>query len=117
DQFTYIVCNAHCLDKCSESTVTIEIGRYTECLIPEVMTPNNDGLNDAFIVPCLDNYDGNILGVYNRWGDEVYHDEDYKNDWTGIFKGENLPVGTYYYVLKINDGNDTVKKGYIFIQR
>ena len=117
DQFTYIVCNAHCLDKCSESTVTIEVGRDTECVIPEVMTPNNDGLNDAFIVPCLDNYDENVLGIYNRWGDEVYHDEDYKNDWAGTFKGEHLPVGTYYYVLKINDGNNTVKKGYLFIQR
>jgi len=117
DEFNYRICNVHCPDKCSESTVTITIGTDTECEAPEVITPNEDGKNDTFIIPCLENYEGSVMCVYNRWGDEVFHDENYKNDWAGTYKGENLPVGTYFYVLKVNDGNDTVVNGYIFIQR
>ena len=57
------------------------------------------------------------ISIFNRWGDEVFHDENYQNDWTGMYKGENLPAGTYFYVLRVNDGLDTELKGYIFIQR
>jgi len=118
DQFSYIICNAYCPDQCSESVVTIDIGVNTECVAPEAITPNDDGFNDTFIIPCLDNYDGpSGLCIYNRWGDEVYNAEDYKNDWNGTYKEENLPVGVYFYVLKVADGNDTTLKGYIMIQR
>ena len=117
EEFTYLLCNEHCLDQCSESVVRMSIGADANCVAPDIITPNNDGLNDSFIVPCLSNYEGSNLCVYNRWGDEIFHSEDYKNDWEGTYKGDDLPVGTYFYVLKVNDGSDSIMKGYIFIQR
>jgi len=59
------------------------------------------------------------LAIFNRWGDEVFRTNNYQNDWFG-FWDENqglLPVGTYFYVLVLNDPNSTQMSGYVYIQR
>lgn len=65
-------------------------------------TPNNDGANDLWVIPCLNLLDGD-LEVYNRWGQMVYMKELYDNSWDGTHfrTGQNLPDATYYYVLKV----------------
>jgi len=87
--------------------------------IPGGFSPNNDGINDVLIIQ-------NSLGrkvhleVYNRWGNRIYRAADYQNDWNGrctegIHIGDDVPVGTYYYVI-ILDGKDKMS-GYITINR
>lgn len=87
--------------------------------IPGGFSPNNDGINDVLIIQ-------NSLGrkihleVYNRWGNRIYRAADYQNDWNGrctegIHVGDDVPVGTYYYVI-ILDGKDKMS-GYITINR
>ncbi len=115
--FTYKICNKECPDLCSEATVVIRIGEDVECFASHLVTPNNDGFNDSFIVPCLVNYEGSSFTVFNRWGDEVYHSDNYQNDWYGTYQNAPLPTGTYYYTLNINDGLKTALNGYLFIQR
>ena len=66
-------------------------------MAPNLITPNSDGLNDSFIVPCTGLYPGSELIVFNRWGQEVYRNQDYRNDWYGTYKERPLPVGTYFY--------------------
>jgi gliding motility-associated-like protein len=66
--------------------------------IPNVITPNNDGVNDFFVVPDLYKYPGSTLSIFNRWGNEVYHSNNYSNRWDGT----GLNGGTYYYILKLN---------------
>lgn len=119
DEFTYTVCSETCPDNCSEATVTVTVegGENELMTIPSVITPNGDGLNDNFVVLGLEQYPGSTLAIYNRWGDEVYSSENYINDWEGTHLEEELPIGTYFYVLKVNDGQNTIMTGYVFLQR
>ncbi|UOQ52380.1 T9SS type B sorting domain-containing protein [Hymenobacter cellulosivorans] len=65
-----------------------------------VITPNNDGVNDAFFVRNLGLYAGYSMSFFNRWGKEVYKSTSYTNDW----KAEQQPAGVYYYLLKLENG-------------
>ncbi|MBK9175560.1 MAG: gliding motility-associated C-terminal domain-containing protein [Flavobacteriales bacterium] len=69
--------------------------------IPNVFSPNGDGLNDAFHIENIQYYH-NELTIYSRWGNKVYQVRNYKNQW----KGEDLPEGTYYYVLQMDEGTE-----------
>jgi len=87
--------------------------------IPKGFSPNNDGTNDAFVI---ENGNGRqiLLEVYNRWGNRIFRNKDYKNEWTGlttegIHIGDQVPAGTYYYIV-IADNKDKYV-GYITINR
>jgi gliding motility-associated-like protein len=91
---------------CSTLTITINVGVVPgkEIIIPEGFSPNDDGVNDYFVIQ---NHTGAKmkLEVFNRWGNVVYRNNNYQNDWGGIANsgvtiGEGLPDGTYYYVLE-----------------
>ena len=73
--------------------------------IPNIFTPNGDGINDYFEIgydngePINDlnrYFLSHKLVIFNRWGRIVYESKDYRNDWDG----GNLPDGTYFYVLE-----------------
>jgi gliding motility-associated-like protein len=67
-------------------------------LIPNVITPNGDGVNDMFVIRNLLLYSYRQLVVYNRWGSEVYRSDQYNNDWDGM----NVPDGVYFGLVQIN---------------
>lgn len=69
------------------------------CNIPNGITPNGDNINDFFFIDCLEGLQNTCLKIYNRWGSQVYLNENYSNNWNGFYKGKPLPEGTYYYVL------------------
>jgi len=72
-------------------------------IIPNGFTPNEDGLNDSFVIKNLELFMDNSLEIYNRYGNLVYQKDVYQNDWKGISNnGNRLPSGTYYYILKLN---------------
>jgi len=94
------------------------------------VSPNNDGDNDFFMIQGLGNYPNNEVFIYNRWGVLVYQRKAYHeaqaNDGADAFngisqgratiaKGEELPVGTYYYILKVEGLKD--RAGYLYINR
>lgn len=84
----------------------------------KVLTPNDDGHNDYFIVEGPDT-DGNKISlmVFDRWGQQVYKSDDYQNDWSGT-KGNNqgrLSSGTYFYVIQVLNSNTKPIKGSIYI--
>jgi len=80
-----------------------------------VITPNGDDKNDTFVIPDLDFYPGSKLSIYNRWGNEVYHSDNYKNDWDG----KGLADGTYYYLFERKDPAGKIKifKDWIYLKR
>ena len=63
------------------------------------MTPNGDGANDYFIVGNIEKYPDNVLEIYNRYGQKVYNKMGYTNDWDGKYLNNELPAGTYFYIL------------------
>jgi gliding motility-associated-like protein len=86
-----------------------------ELVIPNVFTPNGDGVNDLLVIRGLRK--GSSLHVYDRWGQEVYVSDDYTQDWEGRDPaGEALPEGTYWYVL-LPSHLPRAYKGYIYLKR
>jgi len=84
--------------------------------IPNLYTPNGDGVNETFEIRGLELFAENDLVIVNRWGNEVYQSNNYQNNWTG----EGLNEGTYYYVLRVKESLGAewqVFKGYITLIR
>ncbi len=109
DMFEYIICNAAGL--CDTALVSIRITVDCELEIMGGISPNNDNSNDVFrIIPlaeCRD-FAQNEITIFNRWGSVVYNQFEYGNDgtwWDGTWQnnGEQLPVGTYFYVIEITN--------------
>ncbi len=102
------------------AVVTILVGKDANCEVPNIFTPNNDAMNDFFVVPCLlntDQFPNSQVTIYNQWGDEVYRSErPYRNDWDGTFQGNQLPVATYFYIIDFGDSRDT-ESGDVRIER
>jgi gliding motility-associated-like protein len=118
DELTYEICSQGC--ECSSEKVIFQIGENVACNIPSIITPNGDGINDLFVVPCFivdTNYPNNQVSIFNQWGDEVYHSSiPYRNNWDGKFNGEDLPPGTYFYIINFGDSTEA-KSGFVMIQR
>ncbi len=99
-------------DKCySEDDLTLYEG----------FSPNNDGDNDTYQIPWLTQYKKVSVEIFNRWGNVVYRQSKYENNWNGESNvgytiGKNLPVGTYFYIIHIHD-IDKKLNGYIYLNR
>lgn len=105
----------------NEATVTVEIGERSnnECgFLFNQFSPNGDGTNDFLYINCITDpeYADNTLEIYDRYGNQVFATKGYDNTWDGTRKNEQLPKGTYFYVLDLGDGSE-VKKGWIQIIR
>jgi gliding motility-associated-like protein len=117
DGFVYQICNKTCPDICSEAQVTLIVGNDNDCTIPTIFSPNEDGTNDYFEIPCLatTKFPNNNVVIVNQWGNEVFRAAPYQNNWVGTFDGQALPAGTYYYVVDFGDGQ--LKKGFLILER
>lgn len=91
-------------------------------LVPTGFSPNDDGVNDGYVIDGIENYPGNKLFVYNRYGRLVYKATDYANTWdgvsnvAGVFMNRKLPNGTYFYILDLNDRSKP-RGGFIVLRR
>ena len=97
-----------------EQTIIIE--SLNTVYLPNVFTPNGDGMNDTF------NLKGeNILSftgsIYNRWGENIYNWENTNSGWDGTYKGKLVSDGTYFYLIKIvwDNNEKEILKGSITI--
>ncbi len=118
DSFMYTVCTANGCDTAIVAVnVTCEpgVGAGDDLLIYEGFSPNSDGNNDFFTIQGIENYPGNTLRIYNRWGQIVYEEFEYQNDWNGTWLEENLPDGTYFYALDLSRGE--IMTGFVQIRR
>ncbi len=76
-----------------------------ECIsIPNTFTPNDDGVNDEWIIRNIDLYPENSVKIFNRWGNLMYEASPYTPAWDGTFKGDPVPAETYYYIINLNNG-------------
>jgi len=96
---------------CSETKSTTVYSIF--CTIQKGISPNGDGLNDAF---DLAGFGVKKLEIFNRYGTAVYKYNNYTNQWQGqTDNGDELPDGTYYYAITL--GNNDVLTGWIYINR
>ena len=110
----YVTDSKNCVNS---DTVTIHVLKLTyDGKITSLFTPNGDGVNDTWYLENIQEFPDNEVIVYNIYGQEVFRKKGYNNDWKGTFNGEDLPDGTYFYVLRF-DSTDTVFKGSLDILR
>lgn len=118
DEVTIRACDV--AGNCTEQLFEIQV--VGELVIYNALSPNGDGLNDAFILQYIDvipEKQSNRVTIYNRWGDVVFEVSNYNNTdrvFTGVSDaGKELPSGTYYYRIRFSSG--TLKTGYISLKR
>ncbi len=92
-----------------------------EIFVPQGFSPNGDGSNDYFVIEELEQYSHVSIIIFNRWGNKIFEQDNYKNDWDGnsnvdLSIGKELPVGTYFYQVIIHDNNKTLT-GYVYLNR
>lgn len=78
------------------------------------LTPNSDGIEDTWIITDIDQFPKCSIKVFNIFGTMVYSSTGYGTPWIGTFHDSPLPVGTYYYIIDLNDGNRPLS-GYVAI--
>ncbi len=115
--------------------ITVFVNVHDDCVVlpcsiegsisvSKVVTANNDGVNDYFIISDIAScgYTATIQ-VFNRWGKVVYHSDNYQNNWGGYHNNSGLtmnsnsklPTGTYYYIINIIGSGYRPLKGYIYL--
>ena len=102
-------------DGCSASDqVFVKLLKSLE--IPNVFSPNNDGINDRWEIKYLESYPGATVQIFNRYGQKVFESIGYGKPWDGTFKGRQVPAGTYYYIINPKNGRQQLA-GYVDIIR
>ncbi|SHL45158.1 gliding motility-associated C-terminal domain-containing protein [Chitinophaga jiangningensis] len=107
--------NSGCRD-----TANIEIRVMADFIIRanNVITPNNDGRNDRWVIQSLEDYPENEVIITDRTGRMIFKQKNYSNTWDGKLNGQRLAEGTYYYTFTVFNSitkTTDVAKGYITI--
>lgn len=93
-------------------TVLITVMDPIQFNIRNVITMNDDNVNDVWNITGVEFFPMTAVKVFNQYGKLLYENEDYKNEWDGSFNGSRLPNGTYYYVV-LKGGTEEEYKGTI----
>jgi len=99
----------------NSDTVIVRVAKGDKLFFYSAFTPNGDGENDFFYIGNLEKYPDNNLKIYNRYGKMIYSATNYDNTWNGKYLGNDVPTGTYFYIL--NDGKGEQYKGSVTILR
>ena len=100
--------SAKCLvnPESTSNAITVNVSPPGGCpvVIPNVITPNGDGINDFWDINILQGYPECSVLVYNRAGTIIFNSKGYPKPWDGTYKGNALPAGTYYYIVDLKNG-------------
>ncbi|MDF2450114.1 MAG: hypothetical protein K0R26_2618 [Bacteroidota bacterium] len=89
-------------DSCGYQATDVEIIQVLPpCMvvIPNVITPNGDIINDYFTIKNLEYHPNTSVTIFDRWGRKVYENPNYNNEW----KAEGVSDGTYFYIIDVPD--------------
>ncbi len=111
DSFSYVICRGA---QCDTAVVWVRVA-CTGLVVYNGFSPNEDGINDTFVIKGLEKFPDHHLRIFNRWGNLVFESTNYQNDWDGTWKGLPLPDGVYFYLLL--DGAGNRYSGYVQISR
>ncbi|MBB79177.1 MAG: hypothetical protein CL844_09275 [Crocinitomicaceae bacterium] len=100
-------------------TDNITITIIEDISIPNMFSPNNDGINDSWIIKGIEKYPNNTIVIYDRWGQEVFKTNSYNSEkaWNGKIKNNIVTEGVFYFVLELNNEENKQYKGSITVIR
>lgn len=117
DLITCIILSTNnCAVPVTSTAVAMTILPPLNVIPPNTFTPNGDAINDFWSIPALESYPNCIVNIYNRYGTQIFQSKGYSKPWDGLFNGKQLPVGTYYYVINL-DNNKPQISGHVTIIR
>jgi gliding motility-associated-like protein len=90
---------------------------YDDLLISEYISDNGDGINDQFTILKIGNYSNSLLSIYTRSGVLVYSKSNYQNNWPADSTGKELPEGSYFYRLDLEQDGKIDYQGWIYLSR
>ncbi len=87
--------------------------------MPNIFTPNGDGMNDYFLPKEIQNIEAISLMIYNRWGQKVYETKSLTSGWNGKYNGKESDDGTYYWIVNYSTYSNSTNtaKGYLTLIR
>jgi len=95
-------------NSCIEDTFFV-IATMTSACIPNVFTPNSDGINDTWSLEDTFLYEDSEVKIYGRFGRLLFHSVGYHDKWDGSNKkGNAVPDGVYFYSIDIGHGFDQI---------
>jgi gliding motility-associated-like protein len=81
---------------------------FPEIVIPEAISPNNDGMNDFWTIPGIEQFNGYEINIFNSFGQSIYFVKNTPPSWDGTWNGQTLPNGDYFYSVKLIELNRTI---------
>ena len=91
-----------------EASVVIEYQNDACFVVPEIITPNNDGYNDYWRIDGLEVYPEVVIEIFDRWGRRVFYSEGHEPYFDGTFDGKELPMESYLYVIDLHNGSERI---------
>lgn len=86
-------------------TLTIK-SLFQSIVIPNTFTPNGDGCNDVWNIKSLIDFPDCIVRIYTKYGNLIYQSRGYSRPWDGTVNGSAVPVGTYYYIINLQNSSN-----------
>ena len=108
-----ITTNRGCTDKVTKN-IEVKLCLDYDLTISNLVTPNGDGYNDFWYIENINAYPDCQVSIFNRYGIPVFTTSGYTNNWNGTSEGNQLPDGTYYYVITCQ-GTEEIFKGHLTI--
>ncbi len=100
-----------------DDTLSID-NTLVEVELPNIFSPNGDGVNDYFSFIKNQGVSNTIMHIYNRWGEQVYKG-NMQPGWDGTTNGKQLPAGTYFWVVTFDtaENQNNVRSGIVELVR
>jgi gliding motility-associated-like protein len=108
------------IDKFANCTATdqVFVNVVTKLAVPNVFSPNGDGINDEWVLPGIELYPKATVSIYTRYGQKIFEKQNYhQHPWDGVNNGKPMPVGSYAYIIQLNNAAKEVLAGTILLLR
>ena len=98
-------------NQCKSAEITVILTDVDiDCLrIPNVFTPNGDGVNDTWEIVNIEMFPAAEVRIFNRWGQQLFSSKGYAEPWDGSYRGHFVPAGTYMYVIDLFNDEEPYK--------
>ncbi len=116
NQFSYIASGNHTAFVRENNECNLVTQDFTIFTIAKYFTPNNDGINDTWLIPEMKDYPGSNVKIFDRYGKLLKQLNAGTIGWNGQFNGINLTADDYWYVLKL-DSTQAEIKGHFALKR
>jgi len=114
---TYTIRATNTLSLCT-ATDQVLVRVVNKLSVPNAFSPNGDGINDTWRIDGMELYPKAVVMLFSRWGQKIWESANYSTQpWNGTKNGKIQPVGTYAYIIELNNDNKERVAGTVTLLR